>query len=86
MKHQNNEATESATSAAEGAIHNNPVGIDFALDRDQIERYIAQGQRLRAEATAAFFKGLFARIISLRPKSGETKVTGQAGGNPAVPA
>ncbi|WP_422366530.1 RSP_7527 family protein [Pelagibius sp.] len=86
MKHQSNEVIGAEAATAESAINRAPEGIEFTLDRDQIERYIAEGRRMQAEAIATFFKRLFARIASAQPKSDETKGTGQTAGNPALQA
>ena len=41
------------------------LATDVVITSDVIERHIAEGKRLQAEAVAAFLRGSFARVASV---------------------
>ena len=74
MKHQSQDQDPTSISRPLGAAEDcadNAGRIDFTIDPAQVDRYIAEAQRMRAAAIRAFFKSLFSRRPSA-PEAADT--------------
>ena len=84
MKHHSQDQEPTSVSRPLGAAEDSADStgrIDFTIDPAQVDRYIAEAQRMRAAAIRAFFKSLFSRRPSA-PKAAETHAEmAQAAGN-----
>ena len=81
MKHHSQDQEPASISRPLGAAEDSADRIDFTIDPAQVDRYIAEAQRMRAAAIRAFFKSLFSRRPSA-PKAAETHAEmAQAAGN-----
>lgn len=81
MKHQSQDQDPTSISRPLGGADDGDDRIDFTIDTAQVDRYIAEAQRMRAAAIRAFFKSLFSRRPSA-PKAAETQAeVAQASGN-----
>ncbi|WP_299618808.1 RSP_7527 family protein [Pelagibius sp.] len=71
MKHQSQDQDLTSNSRPLGAADDGDGRIEFTIDPAQVDRYIAEAQRMRAAAIRAFFKSLFSRRPSA-PKAAES--------------
>lgn len=79
MKHQ--EGSFAMQHHSQRPANGSTTGIlvnDGMISSDAIERHIAEGKRLQAEAIAAFLRGCVARVGAAfhRPQAGETANNG----------
>ncbi|NIA67081.1 hypothetical protein HBA54_00580 [Pelagibius litoralis] len=84
MTHQSQDRIERTPAGSNATTNKGPEGIEFTLDHMRIEQHVIEGRRLRAEATAAFFKALFGLFFGARNKAGRAKAAPQATGNQAL--
>lgn len=63
MQHQKQDLTKGPTAGTTGIY----VTTDAVITSEQIERHIAEGKRMQAEAIAAFLTGAFHRLGTLLP-------------------
>jgi hypothetical protein len=62
MQHQSQDFTKKSNAGITGTF-----AIDSAIEPADIERHIARGKQMQAEAIAALLKGAFRRLGSLIP-------------------
>ncbi|HIC82616.1 MAG TPA: hypothetical protein EYP07_16875 [Kiloniellaceae bacterium] len=81
MTHQSQAENTSSPAPEDWKIDRMSAGLDHAFDRARIERHIAEGRRMQAEAIAAALKALFARLWpAKRPTAKAGAVTQSAPG------
>lgn len=85
MKHQNQAPFEGVHAEPLKQTEKGPAINDFAFDRAEIERHIANARRLRAEALAALMKSAFTRLVILRGNGGKPIQPSSQPRNQALP-
>lgn len=63
MQHQSQDLSKGPTAGKTGAT----ITADAVVTSEEIERHIAAGKRMQAEAIAAFLSGAFRRLAALVP-------------------
>ena len=86
MTHQSHAETPNSPAPEGWSIDSMSVGFDHAFDRARIERHIAEGRRMQAEAMAAALKALFARLWPAKRTAAKAGAVTQSAPGQAVQA
>lgn len=65
MQHQSQGLAKGPTAATTGIVDSTVIITAPIISAEEIERHIAEGKRMQAEAIAAFLKAAFRRIGAL---------------------
>lgn len=86
MTHQSHAETPNSPAPESWTIDSMSAGFDHAFDRARIERHIAEGRRMQAEAMAAALRALFARLWPAKRPAAKAGAVAQSAPGQAVQA
>lgn len=71
MQHQSQDLSKGSTAVKTGST----IALERMISVEEIERYVAEGKRMQAEAIAGFLTSAFRRLAALfAPRHAQTPV------------